>query len=73
MERFLRAVRRQVRRTGSVEGFVRRIVAGGVALVAGLWVATLAAPWSLPWLLGVAVTLAGISALAAGIRAEIEI
>jgi len=56
-----------------VEGFVRLIVAGGLALVAGLWVVTLAGTWSLRWLLGVALVLAGLGALAAGIRSELQL
>lgn len=72
MERIVRAMRRRVRRARAVERFVRLIVAGGIALVAGLWLVTIAGDWSLPWLLGVAVILAGTGALAAGIRSEIE-
>ena len=55
-----------------MERFVQSIVAGGVALVAGLWIATLVDAGSLPWLVGVALALLGAGGLAVGIRSEIE-
>ena len=55
-----------------MERFVRIIVVGGVALVAGLWVATLFGAWSLPWLVGVVLAFGGVGGLAGGIWEEIE-
>ena len=63
---------RRLRRAGEAERFVRLIVGGGVALVAGLWAVTLSGPWSVGWLLGVALALLGLGSLAAGIRSEID-
>ena len=56
-----------------MERFVRMIVAGGLALVAGLWIAILFEPWSNPWLIGVALSLFGTGSLFAGITSEIDI
>lgn len=55
-----------------MERFVRLVVAGGLALVAGLWVASAFAAPSPPWLAGVALALAGVGGLASGIRTRIE-
>lgn len=63
---------RHLRRAAEAERFVRLIVGGGVALVAGLWVAALSNAWSPPWLLGAALALLGTGALAAGIRRELD-
>ena len=56
-----------------MERFVRAIVAGGVALVAGLWVAAFAAPGSPAWLAGAALALAGAGGLAAGVLSELDV
>jgi hypothetical protein len=56
-----------------MERFVRLIVAGGVALVAGLWAAALFDPWSVAWLIGVGLAVIGIGGLSAGIASEIEL
>lgn len=48
------------------------IVAGGLALVAGLWLVVALARWSLPWSLGVALALVGVAALAGGIWDEVD-
>ena len=55
-----------------MERFVRFVVAGGVALVAGLWLTALFATLSPPWLLGVALAVAGSGALAYGTGIELE-
>lgn len=61
------------RRVPTVERFVRLIVAGGVAFVAGLWIVTLFEAWSGPWIGGVAFVLLGGASLLAGIGSEIEV
>jgi hypothetical protein len=60
-----------------MEGFIRLVIGGGLALVAGLWLAelsgTLAGPaarWSL--VAGGVLALAGAVALGAGVGAEVE-
>lgn len=55
-----------------MERFVRLIVAGGLGLVAGLWMATLARPWSPPWLLGVGLIVLGVAGLARGIWSQVD-
>ena len=55
-----------------MERFVRAIVVGGVALVAGLWAATLSPAWSPPWAVGVALALAGVVCLGGGIWLELD-
>ena len=52
---------------GGVEPFVRRIVAGGLALVAGLWVLALLDPGSAPWFLGPVLVFGGGASLLSGI------
>ncbi|WP_049927068.1 hypothetical protein [Halopiger goleimassiliensis] len=54
------------------ERFVQLIVAGGLALVAGLWLVTLSAAPSTPWLVGVGLVLVGTTGLAGGIWTELE-
>lgn len=56
-----------------MERFVQLIVAGGVALVAGLWIVALFDPWSTVWLAGVALSLLGVGSLFAGITSEIDL
>jgi len=46
------------------------IVAGGIALVAGLWLASLFAVGAGPWALGIVLVGVGIAGLAAGIASE---
>jgi hypothetical protein len=55
-----------------MERFVQFIVAGGLALVAGLWGSQLTAPPSQAWLGSVAVVVGGVIALAVGINSQIE-
>ncbi|ELZ33331.1 hypothetical protein C474_04605 [Halogeometricum pallidum JCM 14848] len=55
-----------------MERFVRRIVGGGVALVAGLWAVAL--PGERPlWAAGVALVLVGVAALADGVWRELDV
>lgn len=56
-----------------MERFARLIVAGGLALVAGLWIAMLAEVWTATWLLGVGVALLGAGANVAGFVSELEL
>lgn len=56
-----------------MERFVRRIVGGGVGLLAGLWIATLSAGWSVVWLVGTALALIGLGGLLAGIVEPIDV
>ncbi|MFB6081167.1 MAG: hypothetical protein ABEJ81_09240 [Haloferacaceae archaeon] len=55
-----------------MERFVRSIAAGGILLVAGLWLADLFAPASAPWLVGAALAVVGTAGLVAGIGRRIE-
>ncbi|WP_185911736.1 hypothetical protein [Halonotius roseus] len=55
-----------------MERFVQIIVAGGLALVAGLWGSQIVAPSSQAWLGSVAVALVGVAALVVGINSQIE-
>ncbi|MDT3436462.1 hypothetical protein [Haloarcula sp. 1CSR25-25] len=55
-----------------MERFVELVVAGGIALVVGLWTVRLAASRSAVWLGGVAVALLGLVALGVGIRRELS-
>lgn len=55
-----------------VERFVRFLVAGGLALVAGLWLTALYPPATPLWLLGVALALGGVAALAVGIESQVD-
>jgi len=65
------SLRRSLDRARDVERFVRLVVGGGLALVAGLWLATLSALWSLPWAVGVVLSFGGFGGLAVGIRSEL--
>jgi hypothetical protein len=56
-----------------MERFVRYVVAGGIALVAGLWVTTWFTRSSGPWLAGVALAVLGLAALATGIGRELSV
>lgn len=63
---------RWIRRARGVEPFVRRIVGGGLALVAGLWLSTLTTAWSPVWIGGIALVGVGIGGLASGIWSEVD-
>ena len=63
---------RRLRRAVETERFVQLVVAGGLALVAGLWAGALSTAWSPLWSLGVALALLGAGGLAAGIRSELD-
>jgi len=56
-----------------MERFARLIVAGGLALVCGLWIAMLAEAWTAAWLLGVGVAALGAGANVAGFVTELEL
>lgn len=49
------------------------VVAGGLVLLAGLWVTALAGSGSGPWLAGAALAALGVGGLLAGIRRELSI
>ncbi|MFB6207351.1 MAG: hypothetical protein ABEJ05_12590 [Haloglomus sp.] len=56
-----------------MERFVQAIVAGGLGLVAGLWL-TVPFAWGSPgWAAGVALALLGAVALAGGIWSELSV
>jgi len=55
-----------------MERFVQFIVAGGLALLAGLWLRRIADPASGAWLAGVALAVLGVVALGVGIYSQIE-
>ena len=55
-----------------MERFVRLIVAGGLALVAGLWLLELFARGSSGWLVGAALAALGTAGAFAGIFSELE-
>lgn len=50
-----------------MEPFVRSIVAGGLSLVAGLWLATGFDPVAAPWILGAGLAVIGTAGLLYGI------
>jgi dipeptide/tripeptide permease len=52
--------------------FVRLLVAGGVVLVAGLWLVALSESASVLWLIGLALATLGTGGLGAGIASELE-
>jgi uncharacterized membrane protein HdeD (DUF308 family) len=56
-----------------MERFVTLVVAGGLALVAGLWTLHLSARWTPAWLVGVSLVVAGVAGLAAGIWRELDV
>ena len=72
MSRIRRTAGRHLRRVRRIERFVQLIVGGGVALVAGLWMATLARAWSSLWLLGLLVVVLGVGGLAGGIWSQVD-
>ena len=55
-----------------MERFVKSLFAGGVALVGGLWLLTLFAVGSGPWLAGAAAVALGSVGLVAGVVTELE-
>lgn len=60
---------------GSVEmeRFVQYVVAGGLVMVVGLWVAELTPLWSVPWVLGVLAAVGGTALALAGIYRELSL
>ena len=55
-----------------MERFVQFMVAGGLALLAGLWGSQIVDASSQAWLGSVAIAVVGILALAVGINSQIE-
>ena len=55
-----------------MERFVRLIVAGGVVLVAALWLVALFEWGSTPWAVGIALAALGFVGVMAGIFSELE-
>ncbi len=56
-----------------MERFVGLLVAGGLALLAGVWTLHLTAQGSPPWLAGAALAALGVAGLAAGIGRELDL
>lgn len=56
-----------------MERFVRLVVAGGLALVVGLWLTVPFTPGSPAWFGGVTLAVLGCVALAVGIRTELTV
>lgn len=56
-----------------MERFVQVVLAGGVALLAGLWTVRLTGAWSPAWLAGVALATIGVAGLAVGIGRELDV
>ncbi|GGL51168.1 hypothetical protein [Halocalculus aciditolerans] len=59
-------------RLPAIERFARLVVAGGLLLLVGLWTTELTASLRPLWLVGVALSLLGVAALAAGIYEELD-
>ena len=56
-----------------MERFVQFVVAGGIAMVVGLWVVELTATSSAPWFVGVLAALGGAVLALAGIYRELSL
>ncbi len=56
-----------------MERFVGAVVAGGLALVAGLWLATLFAARSVAWFAGIGLVVAGLAGLAWGLASQVDV
>lgn len=56
-----------------MERFVQYVVAGGLAMVVGLWVLELTATLSAPWFVGALVALGGAVLALAGIYRELSL
>jgi len=72
MGQFLRLIKRNIQRARGVERFVRLIVGGGIALVAGLWITVLSTTGSWPWLVGSLLIFVGVGGVGGGIWSEID-
>ncbi len=57
----------------AMERFVRLVVGGGLALVAGLWTLRAFVPADAPWLLGALLVVVGTGSLLAGIASELDV
>jgi hypothetical protein len=73
MGRLRRTAQRRLARARRVEAFARRVVAGGLALVAGLWLVDLGARPGPVWIGGLTLALFGIVALATGIWSQVDV
>jgi hypothetical protein len=58
---------------GTVEWFVQAVVAGGITLVAGLWLTALFRVGSPPWLAGVTLAVGGVAGMTWGIYSELSL
>lgn len=56
-----------------MERFAQYIVAGGLVMVAGLWVTALTTTWSVPWVVGAVVAFAGMAVSLVGIYRELSL
>lgn len=56
-----------------MERFVLLVVAGGLSLVAGLWLVTLFERVSPPWSLGLGLVVVGIASLGGGIASQVTV
>lgn len=56
-----------------MERFATAIVAGGIALVAGLWIVTLLAAPAPGWFLGVGLAAVGLASLGWGIWSQVAV
>lgn len=56
-----------------MERFVQLLVAGGLALLAGLWTLRVAGAWSPSWLAGAVLVVVGVAGLAVGIGSELDV
>lgn len=72
MVRFGERLRQHTRWAGGIDGFVRRIVGGGIALVTGLWLVALFDTLTAGWVLGVVLVGVGLVGLGTGIWSEID-
>lgn len=67
-----RSLRRHLARAAGAEPWVRLIVAGGLALVAGLWLVRLSTTWEPVRPVGLALVVLGVLGLGGGIWIEVE-
>jgi hypothetical protein len=57
---------------GRMERFVTLLVAGGVSLVAGLWLVTLFGTFSTAWWVGALLIALGLAGLGVGIGSQVD-
>jgi hypothetical protein len=73
MPRLRRRLARRLASVRRVEPFVRRIVAGGLSLVAGLWLVDLVTTSDPAWLGGLGLAIVGVLALATGMWSQVDV